>query len=127
MIEEHAKRLAKVFERFKNSKLQLQPEKCAIAKDEVTYLGFELYYRGIEASPDKVKAVQNVPIPRSVKDVRSFLGLAPFYQRFDYQFADTAKPLTQVTKDKIWDWNQECQVIREIEEQIKQHPRVGIP
>jgi hypothetical protein len=90
--------------------LQLQPEKCAFAKEKVTYLGFELSYRGIEASPDKVKTVQNFPIPRSVKDVRSFLGLASFYGRLVPHFADIAKPLTQLPKkDKIWDWNQECQ------------------
>ena len=62
-VEEHAKRLANVFERFKKANLQLQPEKCAFAKDKVTYLGFELSYRGIEASPDKVKAVQISPHP----------------------------------------------------------------
>jgi hypothetical protein len=68
-IEEHAKRLPNIFEWFKKANLQLQPEKCAFAKDKVTYLGFELSYRGIEASPNKVKVVQNFPIPRSVKDV----------------------------------------------------------
>jgi hypothetical protein len=106
MVEEHAKKLANVFERFKKDNLQLQPEKCAFAKNKVTYLGFELSYRGTEASPDKVKAVQNFPIPRSVKDVRSFLGLASFNRRLVPHFADIAKLLTQLTKkDKIWDWN----------------------
>ena len=67
-------------------------------------------YRGIEASPDMVKAVQNFPKPESVKDVRSFLGLASFYRMPVPHFADIAKALTQLTKkDKIWDWNQECQ------------------
>jgi hypothetical protein len=100
--EEHAKRQANVFERFRRANLQLQPEKCVFAKDKVTYLGFELSYRGIEASPDKVKPVQNFPVPKSVKDVRSFLGLASFYRRLVPQFADIAKPLTQLTKkDKI--------------------------
>jgi len=90
--------------------LQLQPEKCVFAKDKVTYLGLELSYRGTEASPDKVKAVQNFPTPQSLKDVRSFLGLASFYRRLVPHFADIAKALTQLTKsDKIWDWNQECQ------------------
>jgi hypothetical protein len=57
-----------------------------------------------------VKAVQNFPIPRSVKAVRLFLGLASFYRRLVPHFADIAKPLTQLTKkDKIWDWNQECE------------------
>ena len=74
--EEHASRLANVFERFRKANLQLQPEKCVFVKDKVTYLGSELSHKGTEASPDKVKAVQNFPTPRSVKNVRSFLGLA---------------------------------------------------
>jgi hypothetical protein len=77
-VEEHAKRLANVLERFKNANLQLQPEKCAFAKDKVTYLRFELSYRGTEASPDKVKAVQNFPIPRSVKDIVNNFGFMFF-------------------------------------------------
>jgi len=57
-----------------------------------------------------VKAVQNFPTPKSVKYFRSFLGLASFYRRLVPHFADIAKALTQLTKkDKIWDWNQECQ------------------
>jgi len=56
-----------------------------------------------------VKAVQNFPTPQSMKDVRSFLGLAYFYRRLVPHFADIAKALTQLTKDRIWDWNQECQ------------------
>ena len=90
--------------------MQLQPEKCVFAKDKVIYLGCELSYHGIEASPDKVKAVQDFPTPQSVKDVRLFLGLASFYRRLVPHFADIAKGMTQLTKkDKIWDWNQECQ------------------
>ena len=108
--EEHAKRLSDVLERFRRASLQLQPEKCVFAKEKFTYLGFELSHRGIEVSPNKVKAVQNFPTSKSVKDVRSFLGLASFYRRLVPHFADIAKALTQLTKkDKIWDWNQECQ------------------
>jgi hypothetical protein len=107
--EEHTKRLSNVFEWFRMANLQLEAEKCVFAKDKVSYLGYELSYRGIEASPDKVKAVQNFPIPQSVKDVRSFLGLASFYHRLMPHFADIAKALTQLTKkDKIWEWSQEC-------------------
>jgi hypothetical protein len=107
--EEHAKRLANIFERFRRGNLQLQPQKCVFEKDTVTYIGFELSYRGTEASPDKVKAIQKFPISRSVKDVRSFIGLAAFYRRLVPHFADTTRPLTQLTKkEKLWDWNQEC-------------------
>ena len=73
--EKHAKRLTDVFEWFRRAILQLQPENCICAKDKFSYLGFELSYQSIEASPGKVKAVQNFPIPSSVQDIRSFLGL----------------------------------------------------
>jgi hypothetical protein len=47
--EEHAKRLANVSERFRKANLQHQSERCAFAKDRVTYLRFKLFYRGTEA------------------------------------------------------------------------------
>jgi len=102
--EEHVKRLTDVFERFRRANLQLKPEKYVFAKDKVTYLGFELSYRVIETSPNKVKEVQNFPTPQSLKDDRSFLGLASFHRRLVPHFPDIAKVLTQLTKkDKIWD------------------------
>ena len=55
--------------------------------------------KGVSASPDKVKAVRDYPTPKSVKDVRSFLGLALFYRRLVQDFATIAKPLTELTKN----------------------------
>jgi len=76
-----------------------------------------------------VKAAQNFPIPRSVKDVRSFLGLASFYRRLVPHFADIAKPLTQLTKkEKIWDWNQECQEsFDELKSKLSNTPVLAFP
>jgi hypothetical protein len=55
--KEYAQRLVNVLERFERADLQLQPEKCEFAKDQVQYLGHVISSRGIEASPDKVKAI----------------------------------------------------------------------
>jgi len=108
--EERANRISDGFERFRRANLELQPEKCVFAKDKFTYLAFEMSCRGIEASLDKVRAVQNFPTPQSVEYVRSFLGLASFYRRLVPHIADIAKALTQLTKkDKIWDWSREYQ------------------
>jgi hypothetical protein len=75
-----------------------------------------------------VKAVQNFPICRSVKDVRSFLGLASFYLRLVPHFADIAKPLKQLIKKETMglEWRMSG-VVWWTEELIKQHPCVGIP
>jgi hypothetical protein len=48
------------------------------AHPKLQYLGYIVSQDGIEAAPDKVKAVRNYPIPKTVKDVRSFLELASF-------------------------------------------------
>jgi hypothetical protein len=79
--EEHALRLANVLQRFEGANLQLQPEKCVFAQPEGQYLGHVISREGIRASPYKVKAVKEYPIPKTVKGVRSFLGLASYYRR----------------------------------------------
>ena len=85
-------------------------------------------YRGIEESPGKVKAVQNFAIHRSVKYVRSFLGLASFYRRLVPHF-DDVKSLTQLTKkDNIWDWDQECQEsFDELKSKLSNTPLLAFP
>jgi len=108
--QEHAQRLRNVLQRFDKANLQLQPEKCAFAKPQVQYLEFVLSERGVAASPDKVKAVENYPTPRSVKGVRAFLGLASFYRRLVNGFADLGKPLTELTKkERLFTWGPDQQ------------------
>jgi len=60
----------------------------------VHYLRYALSEKGISASPDKQTAVRQYPVPKSVKDVRAFLGLASFYRMLVPNFAEIAKPLT---------------------------------
>jgi hypothetical protein len=108
--EEHAQRLANVLERYERANLQLQPEKCEFSKDKAQYLGHVISSRGIKASPDKVKAIQEYHISETVKDVRAFLGLASYYRRLVKCFAQIAKPLAQLTRnDEKFGWNSQCQ------------------
>jgi hypothetical protein len=103
--EEHALRLEKVLRRFDEANLQLHPGKCVFAQRRVQYLGFVLSEDGISASPDKVKAVRENPVPKNVRDVRAFLGLASFYRRLVPDFAEITKPLTILTrKDQKFTW-----------------------
>jgi hypothetical protein len=53
----------------------------------------------------KVKAVKQYPVPKNVKDVRAFLGLASFYRKLVPNFAEVAKPLTMLTrKNQVFAW-----------------------
>ena len=63
--------------------------------------------QGIQPSPEKVRTIVEWPRLQSVKDVRSFLGLASFYRKFIKQFSLKARPLTDLTKDKVaWQWTE---------------------
>jgi hypothetical protein len=83
----------------------LQPGKCTFALTQVNYFGYVVSRDGVTASPEKVLAVQKYPVPKNVKEVRSFLGLASFYRRLVPRFAEIAKPMTQlIRKDTQFKW-----------------------
>ena len=62
------------------------------------YLGHILCSDGIKQDPDKIAAIKDFPVPKTLKDLRGFLGLASYYRKFTNNFAKTAAPLTDLTK-----------------------------
>src|ERR1051325_4894527 len=68
--KEHIVHLRKLFERLRKYKLRLNPKKCTFRVWSGKLLGFIVSQRGIEVDPDKVKAIQGMPAPRTEKEVR---------------------------------------------------------
>lgn len=100
-FDEHLQHLAQVFDRLKNANLKLQPTKCHFAIKEVKFLGHVISRKGVRVDPEKTKAVSEFPIPKTPKQVRSFLGMANYYRRFILNFAKIATPLNALlNKDK---------------------------
>ena len=105
--EEHLEHIRTALGRLRDAKIYARLHKCEFFKDKVEYLGFDVSARGVQPSPDKVRAVVEWPKPSSVKDVRSFLGLAGFYRWFIKNFSLKAKPLTELTRDDaVWRWEE---------------------
>ena len=78
---------------------------CEFLKDKVDYLGFEVGHDGIRTSAEKVRAILDWPRPQSVHDVRSYVGLASYYRKFIKGFSQLAKPMTDLTRDRVaWRW-----------------------
>ena len=100
-IGEHWDHLKIALENLCRAKLFGRLHKCEFLKDKVDYLGFEVGRDGIRTSPEKVKAILDWPRPRSVHDIRSFLGLVSYYRKFIRGFSQLAKPLTDLTRDKV--------------------------
>ena len=96
-VEEHIDILRQVFERLRKAKLKLAPKKCFLFREEVKYLGHYVSAAGIRVDPKKVSAVKEYPIPKTVTEVRAFLGLAGYYRRFCKEYSKVARPLHDLT------------------------------
>ena len=108
--EQHLERLITVLGRLSSAGLKLKPDKCAFFQKSISFLGHVVSEKGIQTDPKKIVAVQEWPIPKSVRDVRASLGLASYYRRFVPGFASIAGPLhSLLVKGKKFVWNAETQ------------------
>ena len=76
----------------------------------MTYLGRIVTPEGVATDPNKIQTIRDWPVPKSVRDVRSFLGLASYYRKFIRGFAGIASPLHALTeKSRMFQWSELCQ------------------
>ena len=86
-------RIELVFSRLKQYQLKIKPKKSFFFQTEVSFLGHVLSAKGISPNPEKVDKVRDWPVPKTSKEVHSFIGLASYYRRFIPSFAKWSKPL----------------------------------
>src|SRR3954467_7516283 len=107
--EEHLGHLHKLFDILKKYKLRLNPNKCTFGVRSDKLLGFIVRSKGIEVDPAKVKAIQEMPIPRTEKQVRGFLGRINYIARFIAHMTTTCVPIFKLLKkDQVERWNDKC-------------------
>jgi len=128
-VDEHIERLEKLFERLRSANLKLKPSKCKLLRLELSFLGLVVSRRGVGTDPEKIRAVQNWPVPTDVKKVRSFLGLASYYRRFVTSFAALAAPLHALTgKNRKFDWTSNCEKgFQELKRALVSSPILAMP
>ena len=103
--EGHDKLVIEVIKRLEENDLYVKPEKCKWKVREVEFLGIVIGPERIKMEKGKVKGVLEWLMPKCVKDVQKFLGLANYYRRFIEGFVTVARPLHDlVKKDKKWKW-----------------------
>ena len=95
-IDEMLDRIQLVFNRLKSFNLKIKPKKCQIFSTSVLFLGHVLSAEGISANPEKVDKVKTWPVPKNIKEVQSFLGLASYYRHFIPHFAKKARCLHEL-------------------------------
>jgi len=107
---EHVYHVQLVFQLLQNHQFKVRLSKCSFAQQKLSYLGHVLSPNGVSTDPAKIRDVQTWPSPQSVKDVKSFLGLAGYYRRFVKNFGMIARPLTDLLKKgKVFLWTAICE------------------
>ncbi|CAM5118574.1 unnamed protein product [Eretmochelys imbricata] len=128
---EHLEHLKKLFERIWEAGLTVKAKKCQIGLNRVTYLGHQVGQGTISPLQAKVDAIQKWPVPKSKKQVLSFLGLASYYRRFVPQYSQIAAPLTDLTKKKqpnAVQWTEESQkAFNQLKATLMSDPVLGAP
>ena len=105
-LESHFTSLESVLLKLREAGLKAKLSKCDFLRKSISFLGHVVDADGIHTMDDKIKAVLNFPTPKSVENVRSFLGLCGYYRCFVKGFASLASPLTMLLKKDVpFHWN----------------------
>ncbi|XP_052740236.1 uncharacterized protein LOC112054640 [Bicyclus anynana] len=104
-FSQHLIDLNEVFAKLRDFNLRANRKKCQFGCSKIKYLGHLIVPEGIKTDMDKISAIANRPEPRNLKQLISFLQTASWYRRFIQNFAEIARPLTNLTKKKVkWQW-----------------------
>ncbi|GFX71383.1 transposon Tf2-6 polyprotein [Trichonephila clavipes] len=107
----HFTALEEFFKKCREHGLKLNLNKSKFFQNEINFLGHRIDSKGLHKTDEKISAVVNAPVPRNVHEVKSFLGLVNFYEKFCENLATIANPLNNLTKKNVrFLWSKDCQV-----------------
>lgn len=96
-LDDHSCHLKKVFQLLAKAELKLNLDKCNFYKDQILFLGYLVFKKGIEPNFILVEKIKTCPAPNIKRKVKSFLDLASYNQHFIKNFSKITKPLYKLT------------------------------
>ena len=103
-VEEHDKALTEVLRTLKENGITVNVPKCIFDVEEIRFAGLVFNKNGIKTDPKNVTNLREATPPRSKTELRSFLGMAAFSERFIPDFSKIVHPLRELFKSKKWRW-----------------------
>ncbi|XP_066162124.1 uncharacterized protein [Oryza sativa Japonica Group] len=128
-FDEHMDHLRAVFNALHDARLFANLENCIFCTERVSFLGYVVTPQGIEVDESKIEAIKSWPVPQTITQLRSFLGLAGFYRRFVKDFSIFAAPLNELTKKGVvfhWGKTQE-QSFDTLKDKLTHAPLLQLP
>jgi hypothetical protein len=104
----HVADLVEAFDTLGQYQMKLNLQKCAFGVDSGKFLGFMVSQREIEANPDKVRAILEMPYPQTTKQLQQLTGRLAALNRFVSRSSDKCLPFFKVLK-KAFSWTKECE------------------
>lgn len=92
--EEHMQHITIIFEALHKANMKISREKSHFFKSEIEFLGHIIKHEKITVDPEKIATIRDYKIPKTLKQLRSFLGLAGYYRKFIKDYAKITKPIT---------------------------------
>jgi hypothetical protein len=100
-MDEYVCKYKRIFERLEEAGFKIQPDKFVFASDSLEYLGHTVTKDGVKPDPKKILASSDYPVPTTLRDIRSFIGLASYYRRHVPNFTEVAKPLNGLMRKEV--------------------------
>ena len=119
--KKHLTNLQLTLSKLKGSGFRLRMDKCNFFQDTIEYLGQIINNQGIHNQPAKIDAITNMPYPKNIAELRSFLGMVNYYDRFTPGLATECAILNDLLhKGSTWCWTVEhLQAVDAIKEALK--------
>ncbi|XP_063907429.1 uncharacterized protein K02A2.6-like [Zophobas morio] len=109
-VEECTQNLDACLQRLSRYDLHVNKNKCIFFETKIEYLGHIIEFNKVSKSPAKVRAIQEMPRPSNVDEIRKFLGLVTYYSRFIPDFSTNSYPLRcLLRKGEPWKWTASCE------------------
>ncbi|KAF4306721.1 hypothetical protein GTA08_BOTSDO05973 [Botryosphaeria dothidea] len=127
-LEDHKKHVRKVLEALQAKNLSIAPEKCEWHVQRTEFLGFVITPGHVGMDDSKLDSIREWPVPKTIKEVQSFLGFANFYRKFIWNYSKVTEPLTRLTrKEHGFKWgDDQQQAFESLKRMFCEAPVLGI-
>jgi len=124
-LKDHDQNLREVFDRCQQKGIKLNSEKIQFRQKQVSYMDHIISSEGLQADPNKLKAINEMPPPMDKAGVQTVLAMINYVQKFAPNLADLAKPLTELVKkdnEFVWDKEVHGQCLDQVKQVLTQAP-----